>query len=35
MAAMDFPVYQDFFKWVISQQPVFHRELVTLVRAIK
>jgi nickel/cobalt exporter len=33
-AAMDFPVYQDFIQWVISQQAGFHRELVTLVRAI-
>jgi ABC-type nickel/cobalt efflux system permease component RcnA len=31
---MDFPVYQDFIQWVISQQAGFHRELVTLVRAI-
>jgi len=33
-AAVDFPVYQDFIQWVISKQAVFHRELVTLVRAI-
>lgn len=33
-AAMNFPVYQDFIQWVISQQAGFHRELVTLVRAI-
>jgi ABC-type nickel/cobalt efflux system permease component RcnA len=33
-AAMDFPVYQNFIQWVISQQAGFHRELVTLVRAI-
>ncbi|ETI60815.1 nickel/cobalt transporter [Marinomonas profundimaris] len=33
-AAMDFPVYQDFIQWIISQQAGFHRELVSLVRSI-
>ncbi|KZN12173.1 nickel/cobalt transporter [Marinomonas sp. TW1] len=32
--AADFSLYQDFIQWVISQQANFHRELVSLVRAI-
>ncbi|MCV2401796.1 nickel/cobalt transporter [Marinomonas sp. C2222] len=33
-AAADFNAYQSFIQWVISQQATFHRELVSLVRAI-
>ncbi|BFM49991.1 nickel/cobalt transporter [Marinomonas sp. THO17] len=32
--AADFSLYQDFIQWVIAQQANFHRELVSLVRAI-
>ncbi|WP_417559618.1 nickel/cobalt transporter [Marinomonas sp.] len=33
-AAIDFALYQDFIQWIISQQAIFHRELVSLVRSI-
>ncbi|MFT2098271.1 nickel/cobalt transporter [Marinomonas sp. 2405UD66-6] len=33
-AAVDLSFYQDFIQWIIGQQANFHRELVTLVRAI-
>ncbi|MDE8601315.1 nickel/cobalt transporter [Marinomonas sp. RSW2] len=33
-AAIDFPGYQNFIQWVLSQQAGFHRELVSLVRSI-
>lgn len=33
-AAVDVSFYQDFIQWIIGQQANFHRELVTLVRAI-
>jgi len=33
-AAVDLSFYQDFIQWIIAQQASFHRELVTLVRAI-
>lgn len=33
-AAIDVSFYQDFIQWIIGQQANFHRELVTLVRAI-
>lgn len=32
--AVDFSLYQDFIQWVLAQQATFHRELVSLVRAI-
>ncbi|MBD5770757.1 nickel/cobalt transporter [Marinomonas colpomeniae] len=33
-AAIDVSFYQDFIQWIMGQQANFHRELVTLVRAI-
>jgi ABC-type nickel/cobalt efflux system permease component RcnA len=33
-AAVNIAGYQDFIQWIISQQAIFHRELVSLVRAI-
>jgi nickel/cobalt transporter (NicO) family protein len=33
-AAVEFSLYQDFIQWILSQQAIFHRELVSLVRSI-
>lgn len=33
-AAFEISAYQDFIRWIMSQQAAFHRELVSLVRSI-
>ena len=33
-AAFEMSAYQDFIRWIMSQQAAFHRELVSLVRSI-
>ncbi|TYL49156.1 nickel/cobalt transporter [Marinomonas sp. IMCC 4694] len=33
-AAFEMSVYQEFIRWIMSQQATFHRELVSLVRSI-